>query len=145
MKLSALVASLALLASSVVAQTAVTVSYDQTYDNVDGSMLTVACSDGPTGLDPPYETFGSLPNFPFIGGAAVVTGWGSTECGSCWELSYTSPEGVESTINVLAIDYAGAGFNIALEALNALTDGQAQFLGRVNATATSVDAAACGL
>ncbi|TFY52334.1 hypothetical protein EVJ58_g10079 [Rhodofomes roseus] len=145
MKFTALIASIALLATSVVAQTTVTVSYDQTYDNADGSMLTVACSDGAEGLDPPYDTFGSLPTFPFIGGAAAVAGWGSSECGSCWELSYTSPQGAVYTINVLAIDHAGAGFNIALEALNALTNGQAEFLGRVDATATSVDASVCGL
>ena len=40
---------------------------------------------------------------------------------------------------------APSGFNIALEAMNALTDGQAQFLGRVTAIATQVDASQCGM
>ncbi|PCH38039.1 Epl1 protein [Wolfiporia cocos MD-104 SS10] len=142
MKLSTTIsAAVALLvAPAVLAQTTVTVSYDQTYDNASGSMDTVSCSDGPNGLDPPYSTFGSLPDFPYIGGAAAVSGWGSAECGTCWQLTYE-----DWTINVLAIDHTAEGFNIALEAMNALTDNQAEFLGRVNAVATQVDASVCGL
>lgn len=73
--------------------------------------------------------FGALPAFPNIGGAAVVTGWGSAECGTCWELSWTSPRGVDYTVNVLTIDHATEGFNIAHEAMNTLTGGEACFLG----------------
>ncbi|EPT06122.1 hypothetical protein FOMPIDRAFT_1026956 [Fomitopsis schrenkii] len=148
MKFAGIVSALALLASGVFAQETVTVSYDTTYDNSGQSLLTVACSDGPTGLDPPYSTFGDLPDFPYIGGAAAVSGWGSSNCGTCWQLhklSWTSPRGVDYTVNVLAIDRATEGFNIAHEAMNTLTGGQAYFLGRINATATQVDAAACGM
>ncbi|KAI0933549.1 hypothetical protein AcW1_005351 [Taiwanofungus camphoratus] len=134
-------AVLALLFAPVaLAQSTVTVSYDQSYDDASASMDSVSCSDGPNGLAPTYPTFGSLPDFPYIGGADVVTGWGSSECGSCWQLSYDG-----NTINVLAIDHTASGFNIALEAMNALTDGQAQFLGRVSATAIPVDVSQCGL
>ena len=145
MKLTAVLAPLALLASAVVGQQIVPVTYDETYDDQQGQIMSVTCSDGPTGMDPPYEVFGALPAFPNIGGAAAVTGWGSTECGTCWELSWTSPRGVDYTVNVLAIDHAAEGFNIAHEAMNTLTGGQAYFLGRINATAIQVDAAACGM
>ncbi len=46
---------------------------------------------------------------------------------------------------MLAIDHAGAGFNVALAAMNTLTNNQGAALGRVNADATQVDASACGL
>ncbi|KZT01890.1 Cerato-platanin [Laetiporus sulphureus 93-53] len=142
MQFTVLTAAIALLFSSTaLAQSSVTVAYDQTYDNSAQSLSTVACSDGTNGLlTKGYTTFGSLPDFPYIGAAAAVTGWNSAECGTCWQLSYDG-----NTINVLAIDHAGSGFNIALEAMNALTDNEAVALGRVTATATQVDASVCGL
>ena len=86
-----------------------------------------------------FTTFGSLPT-KFIGGAAAISGWGSAECGSCWTLTYNG-----KSINVLAIDHTDAGFNIALSAMNALTNNQGVFLGRVNAQASPADPSACGL
>ncbi|KAG6831215.1 hypothetical protein H0H92_012012 [Tricholoma furcatifolium] len=142
MKFAAL---LALLPALALGQTTVSVSYDELYDNSAGSMDSVACSNGPNGLDPPYSTFGDLPNFPFIGGAQAIAGWDSPNCGTCWSLTYTTSKGAAIQIDVLAIDVALNGFNIALEAMNTLTDGQAEFLGRVNATAIQVDASICGL
>ncbi|TFK45625.1 Cerato-platanin-domain-containing protein [Heliocybe sulcata] len=118
-----------------------TVSYDTTYDNSGQSLSTVACSDGPNGLmSKGYTTFGSLPDFPYIGGAAAVASWDSPNCGTCWQLTYNG-----KSINVLAVDHADSGFNIAEEAMNDLTDGQAVFLGRIDAVATQVDASQCGL
>ncbi|KZT11128.1 Cerato-platanin [Laetiporus sulphureus 93-53] len=138
---TSLFASFALLCGSALAQTSASVSYDNTYDNAAGSLDTVACSNGPNGLESKgYTTFGSLPDFPYIGGAQAVTGWDSPNCGTCWQLTYDG-----NTINVLAIDVALNGFNIAEEAMNALTDNQAGFLGRITATATQVDASVCGL
>lgn len=67
-------------------------------------------------------------------------GWNSPNCGTCWQLSY---QGV--TINVLAIDYAAAGFNIALEAMNKLTNGNAVQLGKVQVNAQQVTSSVCGL
>ena len=87
-----------------------------------------------------FTTFGSLPDFPYIGGAAVISGFDSDQCGTCWQLTYNG-----TSINVLAIDYAGAGFNIALKAMNKLTNNQAQFVGRVNAQAQQVASSVCGL
>lgn len=138
MQLSAAVlAILAALAAPILADT---VSFDTVYDDPSVSLDEVACSDGPNGLlTKGFTTFGSLPT-KNIGGAAAVAGFNSPQCGSCWELTFNG-----TSINVLAIDHAGSGFNIAEGAMNALTNGQAAFLGRIDATATQVNASACGL
>ena len=131
-------AALALIVPSVLG---VTISYDQSYDNGSANLDTVACSDGKNGLlTKGFSTFGSLPHFPNIGGAQAVGGWNSASCGSCWQLTYKG-----KSINVLAVDHTDSGFNIALEAMNTLTNNQAVFLGRVDATARQVAASNCGL
>ncbi|KAG6877824.1 hypothetical protein C0993_003608, partial [Termitomyces sp. T159_Od127] len=133
MKFPSILASLTLIPTLAVADS---VSFDQVYDDGAESLNNVACSDGPTGLETKgFTTFSSLPNFPFIGGAAAVEGFGSVNCGTCWSLTFVTSTGVSNTISVLAIDHAGTGFNIALAAMNALTDNQAIQLGRVDATA----------
>ncbi|KAK7688822.1 hypothetical protein QCA50_007511 [Cerrena zonata] len=120
---------------------AVKVTYDNTYDNVQGSLATVSCSNGANGLlTKGFKTFGDLPTFPNIGGAQAVAGFNSPNCGSCWQLTYKG-----KSINVLAIDHAGDGFNIAQEALDKLTNGQAVDLGVIQADAKQVPASACGL
>ncbi|KAI0355118.1 Cerato-platanin [Trametes cingulata] len=139
MKFAALVS--ALLAVPAVLGATVSVSYDEVYDNASGSLSTVACSDGEHGmLTKGFTTFGSLPTFPNIGGAPAIAGWNSEACGTCWQLTHNG-----TSINVLAIDAGGKGFNIALSALNKLTNGTAVQVGRINATATQVNASACGL
>ena len=60
------------------------------------------------------------------------------QCGTCLQLTYNG-----KSINVLAIDHAGAGANIALEAMNVLTNNQAEFLGRVEADVVQLDISAC--
>lgn len=84
--------------------------------------------------------FGNLPHFPNIGGAAAIAGWNDPNCGTCWQLTYNG-----TSVNVLAIDHAQSGFNIALGAMNTLTNNNAAFLGRINAQAQQVDSSACGL
>ncbi|KAI0263762.1 Cerato-platanin [Gloeopeniophorella convolvens] len=117
------------------------VRFDQTYDNASGSLATVACSDGANGLlTKGFTTFGSLPSFPNIGAAQAVGGFNSAACGTCWQLTFNG-----KSIFVTAIDHAGDGFNIALEAMNTLTNGQAEFLGVVNVTSKQVAASNCGL
>ncbi|KJZ74144.1 hypothetical protein HIM_06375 [Hirsutella minnesotensis 3608] len=119
----------------------VSVSYDQSYDLETTSLNEVACSNGPNGLERfGYTRLGDLPNFPMIGGAQAVAGWGSKNCGSCWQLTYNG-----KSIQLLAVDHADNGFNIALGAMNVLTNNQAEFLGRVNATATQLEATDCGI
>ncbi|PSR79033.1 hypothetical protein PHLCEN_2v7220 [Hermanssonia centrifuga] len=140
--LCAVTASLALPSART---TTAKVTYDQTYDNPNGSLNSVACSNGVNGLITKgmfpcrYTDFSSLPNFPFIGGVQGVS-WNSTLCGSCWELTYNG-----TTIDVLAVDYAAAGFNIALEALDQLTYDQAVALGHVDAEFEQVSGTKCGL
>ena len=137
-------AALALLVPSALgaADATMTVSYDETYDAPHNSFDRVACSDGYYGLRTKgYNYFGDVPHFPYIGGTAAIAGWNSAQCGTCWQLSYNG-----KSINVLAIDHAEAGtWNIALAALNDLTNGQAIDIGRVEAVATLVDSSVCGL
>lgn len=68
------------------------------------------------------------------------TDWNSPNCGSCWQLKYKN-----NTINVLAIDHAKSGFNIAKAALDKLTNNQAEKLGVIQATVTEVAPSVCGL
>ncbi|CZS94690.1 probable SnodProt1 PRECURSOR [Rhynchosporium agropyri] len=120
---------------------AITVSYDTGYDDGSRALAAVSCSDGSNGLlTKGFSTQNSLPSFPRIGGASVIAGWNSGSCGSCWALSYNG-----RTINVLAMDHANEGFNIAQAALDELTGGQAVALGRIDAQYSQVDVSACGL
>ena len=158
MKFTASIASLFVFVASALAESA-SVSFDNVYDNSGGSMKTVSCSSGPNGLASRFPTFGDLPSFPNIGGGQVVSGFGSPECGSCWMLFF---EG--NTINgescfycgstmisysisfpVTVIDHASNGFNIAETAMNTLTNGQAESLGRIHSGATNVPQSSCGL
>ncbi|KAI5120955.1 hypothetical protein M0805_001660 [Coniferiporia weirii] len=136
MKFSASVSSLLLFAASAFAT--VPASFDNTYDNADGSMETVACSN----LATSFATFGNLPTFPNIGGASAIAGFGSANCGTCWSLTFA---GTGNTIIVTAIDHAGDGFNLSQEALDTLTNGQAVQDGVVQVTAEQVDSSQCGL
>ncbi|KAJ7475789.1 immunomodulatory protein [Mycena latifolia] len=146
MKTSAL-ASLVLFALGPLAALADTAAYDQTYDVASNSLNIVACSDGPNGLETRgFTTFGSLPKFPFIGAVGAVEGWNSVNCGTCWQLTYTNATGGKKTIDVLAVDHAAPGtFNVALTAMNTLTNNQGVALGRVNVVSTQVAASVCGL
>lgn len=117
------------------------VTFDPVYDNANQSLLTVECSTGSNGLvTRNFTTFDSLPTFPFIGGAQAVEGFNSAQCGSCWNVTFNG-----TSITVTAIDHAASGFNIALSAMNNLTNGQAEQLGVVQATATQLNASDCGL
>ncbi|TCD65523.1 hypothetical protein EIP91_002531 [Steccherinum ochraceum] len=135
-------AFLTMIATFVTFTMATTVSYDTTYDNAQGSLLTTSCSDGSHGLAQPFPTFGSLPDFPYIGGASVVAGWNDANCGSCWQITYS---GTGKSINILVVDHAADGFNLSQEAMDVLTDGQSVQLGRVDAQVTQIDVSQCGL
>ncbi|OOF99409.1 hypothetical protein ASPCADRAFT_1089 [Aspergillus carbonarius ITEM 5010] len=120
--------------------TSVSVSYDTKYDDSTGLLSTTACSDGPNGLiNKGYSTFGSLPGFPNIGGALTIPGWNSPNCGACYALDYQG-----TVVYITAVDAAPSGFNIGLDAMNALTNGQAVDLGRVTATYSPADPSNCG-
>lgn len=121
---------------------AVRAGFDNTFDNPAGDMNTVSCSTGFTGLASQFPTFGDLPTFPNIGGASVIAGFGSAECGSCWQLTFPT---TGKSINVTAIDHAGDGFNLSQEALDTLTNGNAVAVGVIQVNAVELDRSACGL
>lgn len=81
-----------------------------------------------------------MKNFPYIGGAQAIASWNSPNCGTCWSATYNG-----KTIHILAIDHAGQGLNLGLRAMNDLTNGRAEALGRVDADVRQVPLANCGL
>jgi cerato-platanin len=122
------------------AATTVPVTYEPKYDNGNFSLLGTACSDGQNGLvTKHYDTAGSLPSFPNVGGAFTVSGWNSSDCGSCYQLTWQN-----NSIYVTAIDVTQQGFNIALTAMNNLTGNLAVQLGRVSASYDPADGSKCG-
>ncbi|KAL0947649.1 hypothetical protein HGRIS_013736 [Hohenbuehelia grisea] len=138
--------SLAILTALILPVASVSVTYDTVYDNRDGSLDTVACSNGPNGLKTRgFNKFGDLPNFPFIGGAAEVAGWNSPRCGSCYALTFTDGQGVKKSINILAVDHAANGLNIGLQAMNTLTNGHGVEYGVVDVSYKPVSPHVCGL
>jgi hypothetical protein len=146
MKFSILFAPIAFALLAPFAAFAAKVAYDTTYDNKRGSLTSVACSDGSNGLiTQGFKSFGDLSSFPHIGGTSAVAGWNSANCGSCWALTYKNAQGKKKTINVLAIDVAASGFNIALSAMNELTGGNAVQFGRVDVTSKRIRPSFCGL
>ena len=131
--------------SNAAASQTVSISYDKRFDVGTSSLKTVSCSDGTNGLiTQGYSTFNSLPGFPLIGGAPTVNSWNSPNCGKCYQLHYKNGN-VDKTINMLAVDSAPGGFNLGLEAMNRLTKGNAEQLGRIQGTYTEVDKTQCGL
>lgn len=139
---SAIVSSAFLFTSAL----CVSVTYDTVYDNASGSLTTVACSNGPNGLiTRGYSTFGDLPNFPFIGGAADVAGWNSPACGRCYALTFTEASGTKRHINIIAVDHAASGFNIGLGAMNNLTNGHGVEYGVVDVSYKPVAPSTCGM
>lgn len=114
----------------------------QGYDQSSRSLNAVACSDGANGLETRYgyQTQGQIPTFPNIGGSIAIAGWNSAQCGNCYKVSYQG-----NSIFVTAIDHAAAGMNIALAAMNKLTNNQATQLGRVEATVKQVGVSKCHL
>ena len=119
--------------------TAASVSFDPTYDNPALDLLTTSCSDGANGLvTKGFKTAQELPSYPRVGGAFSIPSWNSPNCGKCYGIEF---EGV--TIFVTAIDTATNGFNLSKQAMNILTNGRAEEVGRVNANYYEAPAANC--
>lgn len=119
------------------------VSYDTIYDTSSLSTLSLSCSDGVNGLYNKYPTLGDVPGFPNVGATTEVAGWNSPNCGGCYKIYYA---GV--TLYVTAVDRAtassgGAAFVLSKAAMNTLTGGNAEFLGRVNASYIPADKSLC--
>ncbi|KAG1820708.1 Cerato-platanin [Suillus variegatus] len=137
---AALISALALPAFAAPAD----VTYDTAYTNPNSSLSNVACSNGANGLlTKGYTTFGSIPSFPNIGGVPGAT-WNSTLCGTCWSLQYTTPSGVQTTINITAVD-AAYTFNISPQVFNKLNNGTGLEIGKIAANVTQVAASNCGM
>ena len=129
------------LICSPVALAGVPLSYNPAYDNGATSINAVACSDGLNGLGTRgYKTLGSLPHFPYIGGAPAIESWNSTNCGSCWQLFYFN-----NSIPLLAVDKGNGQFIASEKAMNILTDGHAVEFGTINIAAVRVSPSECGL
>lgn len=128
-------------AAAAAAGTQVSVSYDPKYDVGGTSLNEVTCSNGENGLvTKGFTTFNSLPTFPRIGGAPTIVNWNDPNCGKCYSLQYK-----DQAVKVIAIDAAPGGFNIGVQAMNLLTNNQAEQLGRVTATYTLLDDSECGM
>jgi len=131
------------LASPAASTTVEPVRFNSFYDNGQESLNNVACSNGPNGMvTRGFTTFDSLPSFPYIGAGFAVHNWNSPECGSCWQLTY---EGTGNTIYATAIDTVFSGFDLSEEAVNALTNGNAEQFSYINVDSAQVDPIYCGL
>ncbi|KAM5439814.1 hypothetical protein MferCBS31731_004224 [Microsporum ferrugineum] len=129
------------LSSAAAITSTVTLSYDPKYDNAGLSLTQVACSDGINGLiTKGFTTAGSLPNFPNIGGSFAVEGYNSANCGKCFKVTWPV---LNKSIFVTSIDRA-TGFNIAKAGMDALTNNQAEHLGRIDVTFEEASPASCG-
>ncbi|OAL48325.1 Cerato-platanin [Pyrenochaeta sp. DS3sAY3a] len=140
MKFSAAISTVTLGFASLAS--AISVSYDQGYDDPNRSLTVVSCSDGVNGLITKYgwQTQGQVARFPHIGGYQGVESWNSPQCGTCYGVTYNG-----KTIYVLAVDHTANGFNLAKAAMDELTNGQAEMLGRVEAVYSQVPVSNCGL
>ena len=122
----------------------VSVSYDTKYDNGATPLSTVACGGGSNGLMAQgYTDFASVPGFPHIGGADIVDGYNSIRCGQCWRLVYE--DNVKDVIYIILVDSAENGWSVSSPAMDDLTYGQGEELGRVDAVATLVAKSNCGM
>jgi len=118
-----------------------TLSYDTSYGVGTNPLTTFACSDGVNGLEQKgYTTLNSLRNFPYIGGAPTVLDWNDPNCGKCYLLTYGG-----TTISIVAIDAGLGEFVVSPQAMDALTGGQAETLGRVYVTYVEADPSKCQL
>jgi hypothetical protein len=145
MQLTAVFTSLIALATAVSASPAprgliqYNVRYDATYDNPNGLISGVACSNGVNGLNTRgYVHFSDLPTFPNLAAWQGIS-WNSTECGSCWKITHN---GV--SVLVTAIDRSGDGFNVAEETFKELNNNDLG-PGSFSANAVQVPAHECGL
>lgn len=121
-----------------------TAAWDSTYDNGSLSTLSVACSDGSNGLyTKGYKTLSTIPNFPLVGAAPTIAGWNSPNCGKCFAVTYSG-----NTIYITGVDTSRSrtDFVLSKAALNKLTGGLADQLGRVTVTWSQLPSGArCGM
>ncbi|KAF9009507.1 Cerato-platanin-domain-containing protein [Cyathus striatus] len=112
------------------------------YTDASTSLGPVACSNGNNGLTTRfgYTTMGDVPSFPYVAAGPVNLGfgWNSSQCGSCWSLTYTSPNThVAKTISVTIID-AASTFALSQDAYVALSGSDGLAAGHVDVEATKL-------
>jgi len=123
-----------------------TAAWDSVYDSPSTSTLSVACSDGANGLwTKGYKKLGDIPRFPNVAAVPTVAGWNSPNCGKCFSITYTV---TGKTIYVVGVDTSRSSgdFVLSKAALNTLTGGLADQLGRVPVTWSQLASGAkCGM
>ncbi|KAI6026909.1 hypothetical protein PISMIDRAFT_121740, partial [Pisolithus microcarpus 441] len=123
------------------AQMTTSLAYSPVYGDASLPLSRLACSDGSNGLESKgYTTLGSFSDFPYLGGAPTIADWNDPNCGKCYAITYG-----KNTIKVIALDVSKDGFTVSPQAMDTLTDGQANALGRVEVTAAEVPASECSL
>ncbi|KAJ3563300.1 hypothetical protein NP233_g9025 [Leucocoprinus birnbaumii] len=95
-------------------------NYDTRFDDPNGSLGSTACSADVGNLQG-HHTFGSIPNFPHIAGSFLIEGFNSTNCGACYELSYTRADGTQVYLPFTIINTADRGFISSVKGLEDLT------------------------
>lgn len=111
------------------------VTWSDTYDNEDGSTISVTCSS----LSTKYPNFGDFPDFPYIGASYDIQ-QSPLNCGTCWNLtSQRSGRHIYFT----AIDGVDTGFKLSKHAYDDLNAGTAD-PPILYADAVSVDPKNCG-
>jgi len=144
MKFTTIAATLLSIITPLVSAGTGTASWDSTYDNGALSTLSVACSDGVNGLyTKGIKTLSAVPGFPMVGAAPTIAGWNSPNCGKCFAVTYNG-----NTVYITGVDTSRSttDFVLSKAALNKLTGGLADQLGRVAVTWSQVpNRAGCGV
>ncbi|RPA92881.1 Sm1 protein [Choiromyces venosus 120613-1] len=140
-----LLALMTLAASTVLAEEVhSTASFDNVYDLPDLPTLDLACSNGVAGLSSTLglDRISQVPHYPLVGVIEKVEGWGSLSCGKCFRVMNQQSG---QNINIIAVDHADMGLVLSLAALDQLTGGQGQVLGRVDVRYEEIGRWECGL
>ncbi|KAL6860808.1 Cerato-platanin domain-containing protein [Trichoderma novae-zelandiae] len=117
----------------------VSATFNSLYDDPYRSLSEVVCWRENIGFMPNLDWTLQQDAVGFIG-VDKIKGLNSGKCFTCWTLSY---EG--RAISLLALDGADSGVVMSFNALQYLTDGRAQELGRVDIEAVEVDTSECGV
>ncbi|RPA92884.1 allergenic cerato-platanin Asp F13, partial [Choiromyces venosus 120613-1] len=135
-----LLALMTLAASTVLAEVHSTAAYDNVYDLPGLPTLDLACSNGVAGLSSTlgFDRFSQVLHYPLVGAVEKLEGWGSLSCRKCFRQSGQS-------INIVTVDQGDTGFVLSLAALDQLTGGQGQVLGRVDVRYEEIGGWECGL
>ncbi|TFB06920.1 Protein SnodProt1 [Trichoderma ghanense] len=128
----------AALVGSAAAET-MSATFNTLYEDPSRSLSEVTCWRKNIGFMPNLDWTLQQDAAGFIG-LDKINGLNSGKCFTCWRLSY---EG--RAISLLALDGTDSGVVMSFRALQYLTDGRAQELGRVEIDAVEADTSECGV